>query len=154
MPNDILQTMWKKFADSPYIMIGLNKNADHSVPMHAQLDKNANGHFWFYTTTNNRIAEGGKATAQFASKEHDLFACFIGKLVEETDQEVITRYWSKQVEAWYPQGRNDPKLKMLRFELDNTEIWSVDPSVTGLIKLASGATLLPEEMGEHKKVTL
>lgn len=152
MSNDVTNQMWKKLAKSPYVMIGLNKNAEHSEPMRAQLDEDAQGHFWFYTTTDNRIADGGKAMAQFASLEHELFACIVGNLVEETDDEVIDRYWSKPVEAWYEDGRQDPKLKMMRFELDSAEIWSVDPSFTGLIKLSSGATLSADEMGKHSKI--
>lgn len=152
MSTDLVNTMWKSLAKSPFVMIGLNKNADHSEPMRAQLDEDAHGHFWFYTTTDNRIADGGKAMAQFTSLDHELFACISGKLVEETDDEVIQRYWSKPVEAWYKDGKQDPKLKMMRFELDSAEIWEVDPSVVGLIKLASGATLSPDEMGQHNKV--
>ena len=152
MSTDLVKTMWKSLAKSPFLMVGLNKNADHSEPMRAQLDEDAQGHFWFYTTTDNRIADGGKAMAQFASLDHELFACISGKLVEETDDEVIDRYWSKQVEAWYKGGKQDPKLKMMRFELDSAEIWEVDPSVVGLIKLASGATLSSDEMGKHSKI--
>jgi general stress protein 26 len=152
MSNKLVKNMWRALAKSPYLMIGLNKNAEHSEPMRAQLDEEANGYFWFYTTKDNRIADGGKAMAQFASKDHDMFACIAGYLVEETDYEVISRYWSKPVEAWYKDGREDPNLKMMRFELNTAEIWSVDPSVVGMIKLTSGATLSPEEMGKHDKI--
>lgn len=152
MSNKLVKNMWEALAKSPYVMIGLNKNAEHSEPMRAQLDEEANGYFWFYTTKDNRIADGGKAMAQFASKDHDMFACIAGHLVEETDDEVISRYWSKPVEAWYKDGREDPNLKMMRFELNTAEIWSVDPSVVGMIKLSSGATLSPEEMGKHDKI--
>jgi general stress protein 26 len=144
--------MWEAMADSPYVMISLDGSDDHSEPMRAQLDKDADGHFWFYTTKTNRIAAGGTAMAQFVGVDHKLFACIAGTLVEETNQQIIDKYWSKPVEAWYEDGKTDDSLKMMRFELSNAEVWLADPSVVGMVKLASGTTLKPDEMGEHEVV--
>jgi general stress protein 26 len=133
-------------------MVGLNKNADNPVPMRALLDKDADNAFWFFTSKNNRIAEGGKTTVTFSSRKHDLFASMTGYLVEEKKDEVAEKHWSRQVEAWFEEGRQDPSLIMLRFDLVDAEIWSVDPTLRGLIKLATGATLKEGEMGENVKI--
>ncbi|MBT0586608.1 pyridoxamine 5'-phosphate oxidase family protein [Alteromonas oceanisediminis] len=153
MSNDIRKQMWLAMAESPYVMVSLNKNADHSEPMRAQLDKDADNCFWFYTKRDNRIADGGKTTVTFTSKDHDVFACIIGDLSEETDQDVVDKYWSNQVEAWYEGGKSDPKLKMMRFDLKNAEVWQVDTSITGMLKLATGAKVDSDEMGEHQKIS-
>ncbi|MEP1384872.1 MAG: pyridoxamine 5'-phosphate oxidase family protein [Paraglaciecola sp.] len=106
----------------------------------------------FYTKTDNRIAEGGPAMAQFSSLDHNFFACISGLLVKETNQEVINRYWSKPVEAWYEKGRDDRSLLMMRFELKSAEMWAVAPSVVEMLKLTSGSTISPAEMGGHQKI--
>lgn len=152
MTNSLVKEMWEAMAVSPYLMVGLNKNAEHSEPMRALLDKEADNAFWFYTSKDNRVASGGKATLTFSSKDHTLFASLSGHLVEETDDKLVGKYWSKQVEAWFEEGQSDSNLVMLRFELDSAEIWTVDPSLRGLIKLATGATLKEGEMGENVKV--
>ncbi|MBY8825804.1 pyridoxamine 5'-phosphate oxidase family protein [Sphingomonas colocasiae] len=152
--SDIRKRFWKEFEASPYLMVGLEDGHRHSVPMTAQLDKHADSAFWFYTATDNRLAPGGPAMAQFAAKGHDLFACIRGTLVAETDPAVIDRYWSKQVEAWYPGGREDPSLLMLRFDLDDAEIWLADLSVKGLFKLLTGGDIREEERGKHAELTL
>ncbi len=154
MSSDIRTTMWKAMADSPNVMVSLTANDEHAEPMHAQLDKDADSEFWFYTTKDNRIAQGGKAMVHFAAKGHDVFACIRGTLVEETREEIIDKYWSKQVAAWYDEGRKDPSMMMLRFELDDAEIWDVDASFKGMFKLMTGKTVDPEEMGDHDKVNL
>jgi len=154
MSADITHEMWKAMADSPNVMISLVGTNTHSEPMHAQLDKDADGHFWFYTTKTNRIAKGGRAMAQFVSKGHDLFACIAGTLVEESSPAIVDKYWSKPVEAWYEDGRQDASLKMMRFELSNAEIWSTDPSIKGMFKLVTGQTVDPQEMGEHARVRM
>jgi general stress protein 26 len=154
MSDEIRQKMWKAMADSPYVMIGLTDNHDHSQPMTAQLDKDADGKFWFYTNKQNRLAPGGPAMAQFSSKGHDLFACISGTLVEESDPAVIDAHWSKPVAAWYEHGRDDPNLMMLRFELDDAEIWEADMSIKGVFRLLTGHRIKSEDLGDHAKVGL
>lgn len=154
MSDDIRKTFWKALEDSPFLMVGLTSSHMHSLPMTAQLDKDADHCFWFYTSKDNRLASGGPAMAQFAAKGHDLFACIAGTLVVESDPAVIDRYWSKPVEAWYAQGRNDPNLLMLRFDLDDAEIWTAEMGVKGLFKLMTGLTIKPGEAGKHAEVTL
>lgn len=154
MSDDIRERMWKELAASPYLMVSLTEAHDHAIPLTAQLDKDANGKFWFYLGRDNRLAKGGAAMAQFSAKSHDLFACIAGRLVEETDQSVIDAHWSNAVEAWFEGGRNDPNLLMLRFELDDAEIWAADASIKGLFKMLTGSTIKPGEMGKHAEVAL
>lgn len=145
---------WKQLNASPFLMVGLDGNDDHSLPMTAQLDKDADSAFWFYTSRDNRLAPGGPAMAQFSAKGHDLFACIHGTLVEEKDAAVIDRHWSKEVEAWYPGGRSDPSLLMLRFDLGDAEIWEADMSIKGLFKMMTGQDVRSDMKGKHAEVAL
>ena len=151
---EIRKIMWKKMADSPFVMVGLVGSHDHSEPMTAQLDENADSAFWFYTKRDNRLAPGGPAMAQFAAKGHDLFACIMGTLTEETDPAVIDRYWSKQTEAWFDDGRNDPSLLMLRFDLKDAEIWDARSSPIGIFKMLTGTRVTGDEVAGHAEVPL
>ncbi|WP_231862605.1 pyridoxamine 5'-phosphate oxidase family protein [Sphingorhabdus sp. M41] len=152
--DDIREEFWESVADSPFVMIGLDGDRQHSIPMRAQLDKDANSAIWFYTSRDNRLAKGGPAMMQFVSKGHDLFACVSGNLTEETDPAIIDKHWSKPVEAWYEQGRQDPSLLMLRLDLADAEIWEADPGVVGMFKMMTGMTMNGDEMGDHAKVPL
>lgn len=152
--TDIRDRFWTQLSESPFLMVALDSGSGHSLPMTAQLDPNANHAFWFYTSKDNRLAPGGPAMAQFAAKDHDLFACIAGTLVTETDPAVIDRYWSKQVEAWYPGGRNDPNLLMLRFDLGTAEIWRADMSLIGVFKQLFGGDVTDEMKGKHAEVSL
>jgi len=90
----------------------------------------------------------------FASKGHDVFACIRGMLTVESRKEIIDKYWSNPVEAWFEKGKEDPSLLMLRFELEDAEVWDADPSLKGMFKMLTGKTVKPNEMGEHEKVDL
>ncbi|NIJ39285.1 general stress protein 26 [Sphingopyxis panaciterrae] len=154
MSDDIKQQFWKALADSPYVMVGQTGERAHHIPMNAQLDKDANSAFWFFTATDNRLAGGGPAMAQFASKGHDLFACISGTLRDETDRAVLDRLWNNGIAAWYEGGKNDPKLVLLRFDLDDAEIWTADPGIKGMFKLATGMTMKEGDLGKHAEVAL
>ena len=154
MSDDIKQQFWKALADSPYVMLGATGEREHHIPMNAQLDKDANGPFWFFTATDNRLAAGGPAMAQFAAKGHDLFACISGTLVHENNRAVLDKLWNNSIAAWYPDGKDDPKLVLLRFDLDDAEIWTADPGVKGMFKLATGMTMKDGDLGKHTEVAL
>lgn len=154
MSNDIKTQFWKALADSPYVMVGATGERAHHIPMNAQLDQDASGAFWFFTATDNRLAGGGPAMAQFASKDHDLFACISGTLSRETNRAVLDKLWNNGVAAWYADGKDDPKLLLLRFDLDDAEIWTADPGIKGLFKLATGMTMKEGDLGKHAEVAL
>jgi len=92
--------------------------------------------------------------AQFSAKGHDLFACISGTLVHESDRAILDKLWNNSIAAWYEGGKDDPKLVLLRFDLDNAEIWTADPSIKGLFKLATGLTMKEGELGQHAEVAL
>jgi general stress protein 26 len=152
--REVRERMWEKMAKSPFVMVELEGGHDHAQPMTAQLDKDADGKFWFYTQKDNRIAPGGPAMAQYVSKDHKIFACIRGTLVEETDRAVIEKHWSNMVEAWFPQGPSDPNLKMLRFELEDAEIWEGDESALGFFKMLTGMKIKGDEVGRHVETAL
>lgn len=154
MEKELREEFWHAFEKSPVIMIRLDSpsaaGGGHAEPMTAQLDREALHTIWFFTARGNRIAAGGRAMGQFASKGHDVFACLSGTLVEETDPARIDRHWSKEVEAWFPKGRDDPDLVMLRFEIDDAEVWTVDVGLFGAFKMLTGSAVRTSEMGRHE----
>lgn len=154
MSTSVRETMWESMTNSPFLMIGLNAYPEHREPMTAQLDEDADSMFWFYTTKQNRIVSGGPAMAQFVGKDHKVFASISGSLAQETDPAVIDKYWSKKVAAWYQGGREDANLCMMRFQLSDAEVWTVDPDLSGRFKLLTGKTVDPEQMGNHRKLAL
>lgn len=152
--SEIRARFWRELEASPFLMVGLSGSHQHSLPMTAHLDRNANHAFWFYTSKDNRLAPGGPAMAQFSARDHYLFACIEGTLTPETDPAVIDRHWSKDVEGWYPGGRSDPTLLMLRFNLGTAEIWRADMSIKGVFKQLFGGDVREEMKGKHAEVLL
>ena len=149
MSNELHKKLFSRISDMPNMMVGLNKNADHSEPMHICLEEGDYDAFWIFTTKDNRIAGGGKSMAQFISEDHKLFACFSGQLTEETDKSTIQAHFSTSISAWYKDGVLDKNLEVLRFDISSVEIWEKDPSTAAKLKMAIGAKVEQDELGSH-----
>jgi general stress protein 26 len=148
---ELKQHLWSKLSASPFVMIGL-QNGEHSEPLTAQLDKDQVDTLFFFIGKDNRLAKGGMAMAQFVSKGHDYFACLSGTARVDNDFGTIDKLWNRQVEAWFPGGKDDPNLALLRFDIDSAELWETDMSLTGKVKMLFGSKVRSDEAGSHAVV--
>ena len=145
-PQELEAKFWKALKSDMTMMLGLDGIEDgHARPMTAQLEPTGNA-IWFFTATDNSIVQnldeqagGNRAIATFASKGHDLFATLHGSLHVDNDRAVIDRLWNRFVAAWYPGGKNDPKLVLLRLDPERAEIWLNESSIFTGIKLMLGS---------------
>lgn len=146
------QQLWKKLSDGPYLMVGLTAPREHSEPLTAMLDKDQVDRIYFFIGSDNRLAKGGAAMAQFVSKGQDYFACLSGTVMVDNDRAMIDKLWSKPVESWFPGGKDDPNLALLRFDIDEAELWEADMSLSGKLKMLFGGEIRPSEEGSHARV--
>ncbi|MEO0062984.1 MAG: hypothetical protein RLZZ08_1544, partial [Pseudomonadota bacterium] len=109
---------------------------------------------WFFTSRSNDLARGGPATATFAAKDHQTFARFDGILVEETSRDRLDKEWSSMIEAWFPGGKNDPQLLLLRMELGQAEIWNSDLGMVDNVKMLLGFDTRKDAAQEHTTTAL
>jgi general stress protein 26 len=152
MSNVLQENLFSEITETPIMMVSLNKNADHSEPMHICLEQDNYKSFWIFTTKDNRIAGGGKSMAQFVGSNHKLFACFVGHLVEETDRSKIEEHFSMTISSWYKNGLIDENLEVLRFDVETVEIWEKDPTTAAKLKMAIGIKVNQDELGRHSLV--
>lgn len=145
---------WHALSGSPFLFLQLDSQPHTAVPMTAQLDKDANHAIWFFTGRDHTLAGGGAATATFASKDHQLFTRFTGRLVEETSRERLDKQWNSIIEAWFPAGKSDPNLLMLRMDLGEAEIWNSDLGMIDNIKMLFGFDTRAAAKREHVETNL
>jgi general stress protein 26 len=125
--------------------------------MTAQL-KAGKGPVWFFTAKDNTIVRNLKKSrrgvATFISKKHDIFATVHGKLTLDNSKDSIDKLWNPYVAAWFEKGKEDPKLALLRFDLQKAEIWLDDSSIFAGIKLLMGLDPKKEYKSNVAKVNL
>ncbi|MHA0318158.1 pyridoxamine 5'-phosphate oxidase family protein [Sphingomonas melonis] len=150
-PQEVAAKFLDKLKSSSFVMIGL-MDGEHSEPMTAQIDDDQPNTLFFFAGRDNRIAKGGDAMAQFVGKGHDFFACLAGTVSRDDDRTQIDKLWNNQVEAWFPGGKEDPNLTLLRFDIDSAELWETDISIGGRLKMLFGGTIRSDESSSHAVV--
>lgn len=142
-PDDLQKRFWKALASDRTLMLGLDGVEDgHVRPMTGLVD-GEHGPIWFFTSSDNDLVrllpQGDRAIAAFTSKGHELFATVHGRLSLEDDRGVVDRLWNPIIAAWYPEGKTDPTLRLLRLDGERAEIWQNESSVFAGIRLLLGA---------------
>lgn len=142
--DEIEAKFWKALKSDMTVMLGLvGVGEGHAQPMTAQMgDREGRGPLWFFSATDVDLVEaigGGKpAMMHFASKGHDLFASVEGRLVLDNDRATIDRLWNPFAAAWYEEGKDDPKLRLIRFDPEAAQIWLNENSLFAGIKTLFG----------------
>ena len=155
--REIEEKFWKALKDSPFIMIGVEGTRDGATqPMTVNFeDKDREeGVLWIFTAKDHDLTramgQSNRAIGSYSGKGHDLFASLRGTLEVRNDRETIDRLWSPVVAEWY-EGKDDAKLALVRFDVENAKIWLSD--VEGFLKPAFNKLLgRKPEAGMKEKV--
>ena len=142
-PRELEEKFWKALESDRTVMLGLDGQEDgHARPMTVQAEERRSP-IWFFTSADNVLVQqlgdgSGRAIAGFASKGHDLFASIRGSLRVDTDRTVVERLWNPFVGAWY-EGKDDPKLRLLRLDAEDAEVWADASSLLAGVKMLFGS---------------
>ena len=150
--HELKERLWKKMTDGPFVMVGL-KDGGHSEPLTVQLDKDQVDTLLFFVASDNRVVKGGPAMVQFVSKGQDFFACLSGTISVDNAPALIDKLWTKQAESWFPGGRSDPNLTLIRFDIADAELWESDISLAGQFKMLFGGKIRPQDEGSHALIS-
>ena len=138
--REIEEKFWKALKDSPFVMLGIEGAREGATqPMSANFEDEdrERGCLWFFTANDHdftrALGQSDRGLAAFSAKDHRLFASLRGTLVIDNDRATIERLWNPFVAEWY-EGKDDPKLALVRFDLDDAKIWLSD--IGGLLKPA------------------
>lgn len=157
---EIAAKFWKALRSDRTIMLGLTGVGEgHAQPMTALLDGDRDsGPLWIFSARDVDLVEAldgtRKAIAHFVSRDHGLFASVHGRLAVDGDPAVIERLWNPFVSAWYEGGRNDPDLRLLRFDPERGQVWLNENSAFTALKLLLGRDPRKEYKDQVADVTL
>ena len=127
-PNDreaVERRLWKEVQDEQIGMLGVvGGEPHHFQPMTAFAEKEA-GQIWFFTYEDTELVQqiGQGGTAMFVFQTKGLWACIGGQLSVRRDAERMDKYWNAVVAAWYPEGKDDPRLTMLCLDAEDAQVW-------------------------------
>jgi len=132
----------------------------HSRPMSANGDIDADGDIWFFTNASSHkvseIEKLPKVNVSFADPDNQRYVSVSGTAQLVRDRAKIDELWRPEFKIWFPKGKDDPEVALLRIALEKAEYWDSPGSTIGyaLSFVSSLVTGKQPDMGDNRKVDL
>jgi general stress protein 26 len=132
-----------------------------SRPMATQpLDED--GELWFftddYTAKVEQVLVHPEVCVTYADPSTHRYVSVSGKAERVRDADKIRALWRPTLEAWFPQGVDDPDLSLLRVDVVSAQYWDSASSklvqLFGLIKAMATGQSAAGASGQNEKVTV
>ena len=125
----------------------------------AALQFDEEGNVWFFTKRNSPKVDQiehheQQVNVSFASVSDADYVSISGTASEVNDRAKIDELWNPQAKAWFPKGKDDPELTLLKVHTIMAEYWdSNDSTMVRLFQQANAVlTGSVPKMGENEKV--
>jgi general stress protein 26 len=131
----------------------------HSRPMATQQIE-FDGVLWFLTSISSakigEVQQHHDVNLAYADSNADKYVSVAGTAEILRDREKLDELWSPFHTAWFPKGKDDPEIALIKVTVESAEYWNVPESkmvqVLGFAKAA--LTGRRYEPGEHGEVDL
>ena len=139
--QDIEKKFWKALKSDRTAMLSLD-GVKGAQPMTVLIDEEKSP-LWIFTAKETDLVRdlspGQPGALAFASKGNDVFASILGRISIDNDRAMIDRLWNPFVAAWYKDGKDDPELCLLRFDVEDAKVWIDASSLLAGVKILLGA---------------
>lgn len=130
----------------------------HSRPMATQ-ETGFDGTLWFFTGQDSakaeEVAEHRAVNVSYANPEDHRYVSMSGTATIVRDTGKAEQLWSPAYQSWFPQGLSDPRVVLLRVDVEQAEYWdAASGHMVALAGLTRGITTQRATANEHEKVTL
>jgi general stress protein 26 len=109
----------------------------------------------------SEIAKLPKVNVSFADPDNQRYVSVSGTAQlsrdrAKRDRAKIDELWRPEFKIWFPEGKDDPEIALLRVNLEKAEYWDSPSSTSGyaLSFVSSLVTGKQPDLGENRKVNL
>ncbi len=159
--HDEREKIWALIKDARVAMLTSEDDGRlRSRPMVASQKHFDDGCLWFFTRADSPKADQVKrehqVNAAYASAPDNSFVSLSGEASLVFDRGDIDAHWNDMLKAWFPDGKSDPNLALLKVDVHQAEYWDAPGSrmVVAFDYLKARITGKPPQLGENKKVDL
>jgi general stress protein 26 len=102
-----------------------------SRPM-ASADVEFDGDLWFFTRASSpkteELMDDQRVNVSFADGEENRYVSVSGRATLVRDRDKVRELWSPFHKAWFPEGKKDPDLALIKVTVDRAEYWDAPAS--------------------------
>lgn len=103
----------------------------HARPM-ATNTAEFDGSLWFFTDANSPKVREIEAHPQtlltYADPAGQNYVSVQGRAVLVRDRAKVSELWGEALRVWFPKGKDDPSILLIRVEVDSAEYWDAPSS--------------------------
>jgi general stress protein 26 len=102
-------------------------------PMHV-IQNEYDGTLWFFSNYNskkNNEISGSEVCVTFQDQKTGAYMSLTGECTISRDMHLIEKFWSSEVEPWFPEGKSSPNVSMLKIDVEFGEYWLNDKTNIG-----------------------
>lgn len=102
----------------------------HNTRPMVAIEVDMNGNLWFFTNLQSAkvkdIEKDSNVHLVFANPSKDSYLDLRGRASIEQDRKSIEDKWNPIVKAWFPEGKNDPNLCLVKVKTDEAHYWDTE----------------------------
>lgn len=160
VPTDDLKKLRELIKDIDFCMLTtIDERGDlHSRPMSSNGDIDQNGDLWFFTGASSHkvseIKDTPRVNVSFADPSNQNYVSVSGRAKLVRDRKKIDELWRPQFQMWFPEGKDDPNVALLRIKVEKAEYWdSPSSTISYALNFVSAIVSGNEpDNGEHKQL--
>jgi general stress protein 26 len=127
-----------------------------SRPM-ASPDYRFEGELWFFTragaTPADDVRDNQRVNVSFAEPRDGRYVSIAGTAAVVRDTGRVRELWSPRFKEWFPLGKKDPALALLRIGVDQAEYWDGSSGQMQRLGAVAAQAAAPPAV-EHRRVDL
>ena len=129
----------------------------HARPMHAIPDRDKREILFFTALAAGKAREietSSEVCLTFMSHKKNDFVAVQGAAELTQDRALIDQHWNTMVKAWFPEGKEDPNVGLIRVHVKGGEYWDSSSSdIANMLRMLGGAASGKRpDMGENETV--
>ena len=156
--SEATQKLWSMIKDIQFAMMTTEDGGMLRARPMVAAQKEFDGNLWFFTRASShkvQEAEGQKVGITYADGGKQDYVSLSGQAHLVRDRAAIDAHWGEAMRTWFPKGKDDPDIAMLKVAISAAEYWDAPNSTMvhayGYVKaVLTGAAPHP---GENEKLT-
>ena len=157
---DTIQAMVK---DIKYTMMTTrnDENHLHSCPMNTTETSIGAKEIWFIghkpSETVDNIKQNPEVNLAYVTQESDKYLSISGSAELVEDEEKLNELWSVMYNAYFEQGKDDPKVQLIKVVPHGAEYWANGNAIASAVKMAAAAltdNAVEKSLGENFSIKL
>ncbi len=123
-PTENMIEILRKF-DNLMVITDARNGAFHGRPM-AVADVTSSGELWFVTSRESEKVKEVHAMGRsvVTGQQTGSYVSLSGHIETVDDPERVRALWNEAWKVWFPEGKEDPQIVLLRFRAESGEYWS------------------------------